>query len=142
MTYLYSFIRGSLEWLISELFLYDASLWNQHKFITFNIFLFNILIIYWKILIITAIPNETTHELTIYAKLCLNIICLKTQMSNIQMKQTHKFPNFSIKLQLTWFFKRMLLSIGIINFKIESLIDENIYTTWNNLYQTCATCQS
>ena len=142
MTYLYSFIRGSLEWLISELFLSDASLWNQHKFITFNIFLFNILIIYWKILIITATPKETTHELTICAKLCLNIICLKTQMSNIQMKQTHKFPNFSIKLQLTWFFKRMLLSIGIINFKIESLIDENIYTTWNNLYQTCATCQS
>ena len=29
---------------------------------------------------------------------------------------------FSIILQLTWFFERMLLSIGIINLKIESLI--------------------
>ena len=31
---------------------------------------------------------------------------------------------FSIELKLTWFFKRMLLSIGIINLKIESLIAE------------------
>ena len=33
MTNLYSFIRGSLEWLISEFFLSDASLRDQYKFI-------------------------------------------------------------------------------------------------------------
>ena len=29
--------------------------------------------IYCKILIITVIPNETTNELIIYAKLCRNV---------------------------------------------------------------------
>ena len=37
MANLYSFIPGSLEWLLSELFLSDASLWNQYKFIAFNL---------------------------------------------------------------------------------------------------------
>ena len=54
MTNHYSFIRSSLEWLFSELFLSDASLWNQYKFIVFNIFSCNIFyMIYCKILIIT-----------------------------------------------------------------------------------------
>ena len=42
MTNHYSFIRSSLEWLFSELFLSDVSLWNQYKFIVFNIFSCNI----------------------------------------------------------------------------------------------------
>ena len=37
MMNLYSFIWGSLEWPFSELFLSDALLWNQCKFIAFNI---------------------------------------------------------------------------------------------------------
>ena len=54
MTNHYSFIRSSLEWLFSELFLSDVSLWNQYKFIVFNIFSCNIFyMIYCKILIIT-----------------------------------------------------------------------------------------
>ena len=58
MTSLYSFIRGLLKWPFSELFLSDASLRNQYKFIAFNIFSCIILIIYYKILIIKVIPNE------------------------------------------------------------------------------------
>ena len=54
MTNLYSFIRGSLEWPFSELFLSDASLWTQYKFAAFNIFSCIILIIDCKILIITV----------------------------------------------------------------------------------------
>ena len=47
MTNLYSFIGGSLEWPFSELFLSDV--WNQYKFMAFNIFSCNILIIYCKL---------------------------------------------------------------------------------------------
>ena len=39
MMNLYSFIRGSLERPLSELFFCDASLLSQYKFIAFNIFL-------------------------------------------------------------------------------------------------------
>ena len=35
---------------------------------------------------------------------------------------------FSIKLQLTWFFKRTPFSVGIVNLKIESLIDLSRYS--------------
>ena len=37
MMNLYLFIRGSLELPFSDLFFSDASLWNQCKFIAFNI---------------------------------------------------------------------------------------------------------
>ena len=65
MTNFYSFIRGSLKWPFCELFVSDVSLWNQYKFIAFNIFSCIIFIIYCIILIITVISNEKTNELTI-----------------------------------------------------------------------------
>ena len=37
MTNLYPFIQGSLEWPFSDLFSSDVSLWNQYKYIAFNI---------------------------------------------------------------------------------------------------------
>ena len=73
MTSLCSFIRGFLEWPFSEFFLSDASLWNQYKFIAFDICLCIILILHSKILIITVISNEPTNESTIHAKLCRNV---------------------------------------------------------------------
>ena len=75
MMNIYSFIRGSVEWPFSELFLSDVfvSLWNQYKFMAFNILSCNSLIIYCKILIVTVISNETTNKLTIYAKLSQNV---------------------------------------------------------------------
>ena len=65
LTNCYSFIRGSLKWPFCELFVSDVSLWNQYKFIAFNIFTCIIFIIYCITLIITVISNEKTSELTI-----------------------------------------------------------------------------
>ena len=45
MMNVYSFIPGLLEWLFSELFSANVSLWNQYKYISFNIFSSRILII-------------------------------------------------------------------------------------------------
>ena len=73
MTSLYPFIQGSLEWPLSELFSANVSLWNQYKHIAFNIFSCRILIISYKMLIITGISNEKTNELTIYGILCWNV---------------------------------------------------------------------
>ena len=70
MTNVYPFIQGSLEWPISELFAANVSLWNQNKYIAFNIFSCRISIISYKMLIITGISNEKTNELTIYGILC------------------------------------------------------------------------
>ena len=66
------FIQASLEWPFSELFSGNVSLWNQCKFIAFNIFSCRISMISYKMLIITGISNEKTNELTIYEKLCRN----------------------------------------------------------------------
>ena len=58
----YPFIQGSLELPFSELFFYDVLLWNQCKYIAFNIFSGRILIILYKILVVTEISNETANE--------------------------------------------------------------------------------
>ena len=73
MTNLYPFIQGSLKWPFSELFSANASLWNQYKYMAFNIFACRILIISYKMLIITGISNEKTNALTIYGTLCRNV---------------------------------------------------------------------
>ena len=73
MTNLYPFIQGSLEWPYSELFSANVSLRNQYKSIRFNIFSCRIMIISYKMLIITGIFNEKTNELTIYGILCQNV---------------------------------------------------------------------
>ena len=65
MTILYPFIQGSLEWPFSELFSSDISLWNQYKYIAFNIFSCRILMVAYKMLIITSTVN-------IWAILCRN----------------------------------------------------------------------
>ena len=75
MTNLYPFIQGSLEhnhqkWPFNKLFSANASLWNQYKYIVFNIFSYIILIISDKMLINTGISNEKTNELTMYGILC------------------------------------------------------------------------
>ena len=53
-TNIYSFIRRLLDWPFSELFFSDTSLWNQYKFIAFDIFSCKILIISCKMLFITV----------------------------------------------------------------------------------------
>ena len=63
------FVGMTIYWII---FLY-ASLWNQYKFIAFNIFSSKVLIISCKVLIIMVTSNEITNELTIYPKLYQNV---------------------------------------------------------------------
>ena len=70
---LYLFIQGLLEGLFSELFSANASLWNQYKYIAFNIFTCRILFISYKMLIITGISNGKTNELTKYGILHWNV---------------------------------------------------------------------
>ena len=76
---LYPFLQGSLEWPFSELFFAYASLWNQYKYIAFNIFSCRILIILYKMLIITWISDEKTNELTIYGISCRNVTIFNWQ---------------------------------------------------------------
>ena len=73
MTNFYPFVQGSLEWSFSELFSANVSLWNQYKYIAFNIFSCRNLIVSYKMLIITGISNEKTNELTICGILCRNV---------------------------------------------------------------------
>ena len=51
----YPFIQGSLEWPFSEVFSANLSLWNQCKYIAFNIFSCRILTVSYKMLIITGL---------------------------------------------------------------------------------------
>ena len=51
MANLYPLIQGLLEWPFRELFTANVSLWNQYKYIAFNIFSCKILIISYKMLI-------------------------------------------------------------------------------------------
>ena len=73
MTNVHPFIQGSLEGPFSELFSANVSLWNQNKYIAFNIFSCRISTISYKMLIITGISNEKTNELTIYGIICCNV---------------------------------------------------------------------
>ena len=61
-TNLYSFIQGSLEWLVSELFSADISLYNHYKYIVFNIFSCRIVIISYKMLIIIGVSNAKINN--------------------------------------------------------------------------------
>ena len=54
---LFAFIQDSLETPFSDSFFSGVSLWNQYKYIVFNIFSCRILIILYKILIITGKSN-------------------------------------------------------------------------------------
>ena len=58
-----------VEMTVSELFFSDASLWNQYKFIAFNLLPCRSLIIFCK-KYFTVISKETKTELTMYAILC------------------------------------------------------------------------
>ena len=92
MAYLYPFIQGWLEWTFIESFSANVSLWNQYKYVAFNISSCRILIISYKTLIITGISNEKTNELTIYRTLCWNVtkFYLKELVSLFQVQEKLK----------------------------------------------------
>ena len=66
-----------VESSFSEYFSAIVSLWNQYKYIAFNIFLCRILINLYKLLTITRISNEkitrTYNAKTNHGKLCRNV---------------------------------------------------------------------
>ena len=67
---IYSRLAGmTISWIIYA----NVWLWNKCKHIAFNIFSCRILIISYKMLIITGTSNEKTNELTMYGILCRNV---------------------------------------------------------------------
>ena len=81
MTILYPFIQILLEWTFNKSLPTSVSLWDQYKYIAFNIFSCRILIISYKMFIITGISNEKTNILIIYGKLCRNVTLFYRQKS-------------------------------------------------------------
>ena len=98
MTNLYPFIQGSLEWPFSELINANVSLWNQYKYIVFNIFSCKILIISYEILIITGISNEKN-------KLISHIWNIMSKRHNILPTRTRFFISSAGKIESLQEFK-------------------------------------
>ena len=97
MTKLYTFIQGLLEWPISELFPANVSLWNQHKYIASNIFSRRILIILYKMLMITRISDEKNKWIS--HNQILNII---PKRHNILPTRTSFFIQVQKKSKACW----------------------------------------
>ena len=70
VTNLHPFIQGSLELPFSELFSANVTLWNQYKYIAYNILSCRILVVLHKMLVTTVLSNKKTSELTIYGIPC------------------------------------------------------------------------
>ena len=89
-----------LKRLFSELFFSDASLWNQYKFIVFNILSCGILIISCKIWVMTVISNKKPIELTIYVKLCRSVTIFNRQELAFvfQIQEKLRAVEFKIKV--------------------------------------------
>ena len=89
MTKLHSVIQGSLKWPFREICFSDVSLWNQYKYILFNISSCRILIILYKALIIVWISNGTRNKLTIYTILCWNVTIFYQQVEGALLPLCH-----------------------------------------------------
>ena len=155
MTNLYPFIQGRLEWPFSALISANISLWNQYKYIAFNIFSCRILIISYKILIITGISNEKTNELTIYGILCWNvtIFCRQELVSLFQVQEKLKLCwslklNFSSScfiadnshVKIVWLHKAVFSEDDILHFWDNVHLFkyyQNCFNSFNYSNQTC-----
>ena len=66
--------KGLLEWSFSELLTANVSLWNQYKYIAFNISSCKILIISYKMLIIAGFCKKKKKNYSaIYGTLCRSV---------------------------------------------------------------------
>ena len=92
MTNLYPFTQVCLEWPFSELFSTNVSLWNQYKYIAFNIFSWRILIISYKILIIIGISNEKNKGVN-------HIYDIMLKRHNILPTRTSFFISSAVKFE-------------------------------------------
>ena len=139
MANLYSFIQVSLEWPFSELVSANVSLWNQCKYIAFNIFSCRILIFSYKMLIIT----ETSNEKNKWIKHIWNIMLKR---HNILPTRTSFFIQLQEKLKAWRSSKLNFLSscfiandsyIKIVWLNIVVFSKHDILHFWDNLPQNC-----
>ena len=79
-----------------ELFSANVLLWSQYKYIAFNIFSSIILIILYKVLIITGISNEKANELTIYKR--HNMVPTRTSFFTSSAGKIKSVQEFKSKL--------------------------------------------
>ena len=142
MTNFYSFIQGSLEWQFSELFSANGSLWNQYKYIAFNIFTWRILIISYKILIITEISNGKTNSLTIYGILYRNVTKFYRQelqrfTKYLRLTLVSKF-NFCFSTIFCYYWQNLILW-GLDSFLIFPIFLslKSFANSWSNSYIPC-----
>ena len=88
-------VRWNDHVAFSELFSSDTSLWNQCKYIAFNMLSCRILIISYKMLIITGIFNEKINELIKYA---LFILPTKTSFFISSARKIERVQECKMKL--------------------------------------------
>ena len=120
MTNLYSFIQSLLEWPFSELFFSGGWLWNQYKFIAFNIFSSRIFIISCKTLKITVTSTEATNQLTICAILYWNVTIFYRQELPSLIHVQEKLEAFQNKLFWVAVSLRVTIISSVIRQKGES----------------------
>ena len=79
----------------------DVSLWNQYKYIAFNIFKCRTLIISYKMLIITGISNEATNKIIIHTNIMSkrhNILPTRTGFFISSAGKIESVQEFKVKL--------------------------------------------
>ena len=136
MTNLYPFIQALLEWPFSELISADVSLWNQYKYIAFNIFSCRILIISYKILIITGISNEKTNELTKYGILCWNVtIFYQRELASLfQVQEKLKACRISKLNFLSSYFIVNYGHIKVVWLHVAVFSEHDVLHFWDNVH--------
>ena len=72
-------------------------LWNQYKYIAFNIFSCNVLIISYKMLTITEISSDA-NKLPIYAVLCRNVTIFYRQELLLYTGKIENVQELKVKL--------------------------------------------
>ena len=118
----YPFIRGLLEWPFSEVFSANLSLWNQCKYIAFNIFSCRILLVSYNMLIITGIYNEKNKRIN-------HIWTIISKRHNILQTKPNFFISSAGKIA------------SVHEFKIK-LFEQLFHCKWQPSKNCMATCSS
>ena len=109
---------------LQESFFSDVSLWNQYKYIAFNISSCKIFIILYKMLIITKICEETRNELTIYATLCPNVTIFYRQKLAWKLEKKKNWNRVGIQSE----------TFRVAVYRLQSY--KNCMATCNSFHQT------
>ena len=94
--------KGLLEWSFSELLTANVSLWNQYKYIAFNISSCKILIISYKMLIIAGFCKKKKKKLISHIWNIMskrhNILPIRTRFFISSVGKIESVQEFKIKL--------------------------------------------